>query len=417
VQQRHRLAPVFRRALLAVGFAGVLAAALAAAARAPSRIVAVADVHGAFPELVAILQRAQLIDARLRWTGGSATLVQTGDVLDRGSRSRECLDLVMQLEREAPRQGGKVVAMLGNHEVMNIMGDLRYATADIFHTFASGASGKRRTQEQAAYVKFLSSHNGHSHTAAAPSDSVMSRAWMDAHPPGFFEYRDAFGPAGKYGRWIREHHAVVQIGDGVFVHGGLSPVLQFGSVRELDARVAGEVAAYDSIWRALVDRKVVWRYMTLVEAVRFVGEEVQWMQANGQASGQNPIEPMRRLLDYKTWMAASSGGPLWYRGLASGPEDSLAPGVNAMLTRLSAHYIVVGHTVASKTDITTRFDGRVFLLDTGMLKEEYAGRASALEVQDGRFTAFYVDGAAKLLRAAAAPIPAARPVTQAQRKL
>ena len=41
-------------------------------------------------------------------------------------------------------------------------------------------------------------------------------------------------------------------------------------------------------------------------------------------------------------MAASAGGPLWYRGLAEAPEDSLGAGVQAMLGRLQAQHIVVG---------------------------------------------------------------------------
>jgi hypothetical protein len=70
-----------------------------------------------------------------------------------------------------------------------------------------------------------------------------------------------------------------------------------------------------------------------------------------------------------------------------------------MLARLGATFIVSGHTVVATTGVTQRFANRVFLLDTGMLKEEYKGRASALEVQDGRFTAYYADGDPKSLPA------------------
>jgi hypothetical protein len=98
-------------------------------------------------------------------------------------------------------------------------------------------------------------------------------------------------------------------------------------------------------------------------------------------------------------MAAASEGPLWYRGLAQEPEDKLIGGVKAMLERLQAQYIVVGHTVESKADITPRFENRVFLLDTGMLAEVYKGRASALEIQDGHFTARYADGEPRVLPA------------------
>ena len=62
-----------------------------------------------------------------------------------------------------------------------------------------------------------------------------------------------------------------------------------------------------------------------------------------------------------------------------------------MLERLGASYIVAGHSVVASKEVTTRFGSRVFLIDTGMLGEVYAGRASALEIQDGRFTAHRVD--------------------------
>jgi hypothetical protein len=45
----------------------------------------------------------------------------------------------------------------------------------------------------------------------------------------------------------------------------------------------------------------------------------------------------------------------------------------------------------------------VFLIDTGMLGEVYAGRASALEIRDGSFVAHQVDRTPRLL-----PPPARR---------
>jgi hypothetical protein len=240
-------------------------------------------------------------------------------------------------------------------------------------------------------VKFLSAHNGHAHSAEPPTDEASRLKWMETHPPGFVEYRDALGPKGKYGRWIRTHHAVVQVGDGIFVHGGLNPALEFGSVRELDERVMAELAAFDSIWSTLVNRGLVWRYMLLAEAVRFLGEELKWLEAEGAAEAADAGKPMQQLLGYRNWMAASSAGPLWFRGLAEEPEEKLIDAVKAMLQRLQAQYIVVGHTVASKADVTPRFESRVFLLDTGMLAEAYKGRATALEIRSGRFAVFSAD--------------------------
>lgn len=379
------------RKILPVCLAVTLLVTLAAAGRVPARVVVVGDVHGAYAEWVVLLQRMGLIDGNRQWRGGSTTLVQTGDVLDRGPRSRECLDLLMALERRAANDGGKVIPLLGNHEAMNVMGDLRYVTPEIYRTFATADSGNKRDRAYKEYLAFLSAHSSHAHTAIPPDDEATRKKWMDAHPPGFVEYRDAFGPKGRYGRWIRAHHAVVQVGDGILLHAGLSPTLEFGSVRELDEQVTTELAAFDSIWRGLVDKKVVWRYMTLAEAVRFVGEEVKWLQAGGKAEVPGADQPMLRLIGYKSWMVASSDGPLWYRGLAEAPEASLVDGVRAMLDRLQAQYLVVGHTVVSKADIIPRFESRVFLLDTGMLRQAYGGRAAALEIRNGRFVAYYAD--------------------------
>jgi len=108
---------------------------------------------------------------------------------------------------------------------------------------------------------------------------------------------------------------------------------------------------------------------------------------------------MQNLIGYGNWLAYSSDGPLWYRGLAEEPEEKLMDGVVAMLSRLKAQYIVEGHTVLSKSDIIPRFDSRVFLIDTGMNKEEYQGRPSALEILSGKFTAFFTDGVVKVLAA------------------
>ena len=90
-----------------------------------ARIVAIGDVHGDVDALVSILRKADVIDARNQWIGGKTVLVQLGDVLDRGLKGREVMDLYMALETQAPAGGGRVEFVLGNHEVMNFYSDLR----------------------------------------------------------------------------------------------------------------------------------------------------------------------------------------------------------------------------------------------------------------------------------------------------
>src|SRR5208282_3857873 len=96
--------------------------------------------------------------AQHHWTGGKTTLVQVGDVLDRGPKPREAMDLLMSLEKEAPQAGGRVVGLLGNHEMMNIMGDLRYVTAVNYASFAQANSEERQRSAFQAYMKWRGSH-------------------------------------------------------------------------------------------------------------------------------------------------------------------------------------------------------------------------------------------------------------------
>lgn len=382
--------PLSRTVLSAI-VAAALVIASAAAGPAPARIVAVGDVHGAYDEFTALLRSVGLIDSRLAWAGGTTAFVQTGDVVDRGVKQRECLDLLMALQRQAPQDGGEVIPLVGNHEVMNVIGDLRYVTPAMFHAFASEDAERRREAARQDYMAFLAAHAGHGHEVVAPADGEAQQKWTSEHPPGFFEYRDAFGPDGQYGKWIRSNRAVVQVGDGVFVHGGLNPALPFNSLRELDEQVVADLPAFDVMWKALVDAKVVWRYMTFAEAVRFAGEELAWRQAEGPIGEFGARLDVIRLLGYKSWITLSADGPLWYRGLATEPEAKLDGALTAMLARLKATYVVAGHSVVASKEVTARFGSRVFLIDTGMLGEVYSGRGSALEVKDGRFLAHRVD--------------------------
>jgi hypothetical protein len=403
MKSRSPLPRTFLPTIVAV----TLLLASTAAGPAPTRVVAIGDVHGAYDEFTAILQEVGLIDSRRTWTGGATTFVQTGDVVDRGLKQRECLDLLMDLQRQAPRDGGTVIALLGNHEVMNVIGDLRYVRPEMFRAFASADTEQRREQARKDYLAFLSAHAGHGHDIVAPADGEARKKWMDEHPAGFFEHRDAFAPDGQYGKWIRSNRAVVQLGDGIFVHGGLNPALEFGSVRELDERVVADLPAFDAMWKELVDARVIWGYMTFTEAVRFAAEEMTWQQAEGPVGVFPARLAVLRLLGYKTWITVSGDGPLWYRGLGTEPEAKLDASLTAMLERLKAAYIVAGHSVVASKEVTARFGSRVFLIDTGMLGEVYAGRASALEIRDGRFAAHRVDMMPKSLPApASAKVPA-----------
>ena len=73
-----------------------------------------------------------------------------GDLLDRGADSRKVMDLLMRL-RARRRQGGQVHVLLGNHEAMNILGDLRYVEAGEYAAYGDLESPAERAELRQAW--------------------------------------------------------------------------------------------------------------------------------------------------------------------------------------------------------------------------------------------------------------------------
>ena len=378
-----------------LGLCAALLMVVTLAVAAPDRIVAIGDVHGDLADFSSILRRTGLIDDKNSWAGGRTLLVQVGDVVDRGPKSRECLDLLMRLERQARRQNGKVIALLGNHEVMAMMGDLRYVSPEDYQGFATEHSEKVREDAYQDYLDFVSQHN---HARDAAIEEGPREEWMHDHPLGFFERRDAFSPQGIYGRWLREHDAIAQMDDVLYVHGGLNPETPFDDIRELNQRVRSDLAAFDSLWQSLSKKKIIWKYMKIEEALRQAEGEWKALQAGAQADPELKHD-LQQLLAFSSWFVNSPDSPVWYRGLALEPEDNLKAGLDAMLERLKIGYIVAGHTPQADSKINARFGNRVLLIDTGMV---FGGRASALEMRGGRFTAYYANEKPEIVQPAAA---------------
>lgn len=76
------------------------------------------DIHGQYEKMRAALRGSGLIDADDHWSGGTATLWFVGDYFDRGPDGIAAIDLVRSLQAEAPAAGGRVGALLGNHDVL-----------------------------------------------------------------------------------------------------------------------------------------------------------------------------------------------------------------------------------------------------------------------------------------------------------
>ncbi|MBW2253393.1 MAG: metallophosphoesterase [Deltaproteobacteria bacterium] len=186
-------------AVLLMGGAGPTACAKAPPDQPASpRVIAIGDLHGDLEHSLAVLRLADLVDDQGRWAGGSTVLVQTGDVTDRGPDSKGVIDLLRRLADEAQDAGGKVVVLLGNHEVMNLHGDWRYVHPD----------------------------------------DVASFGGMEARVA-------AFGLDGEYGHWLANLDAVTIEGDAVFVHGGITPAWAARGVAAINAEVHKAVLSAD----------------------------------------------------------------------------------------------------------------------------------------------------------------------------
>ena len=367
----------------------------------PDAVVAIGDVHSDFDDFVAILQRTGLIDKQNHWTGGKTTFVQVGDLLDRGPKPREVMDLMMTLEKEAKQAGGRVVSLLGNHEVMNVMGDLRYVTPVNYASFADGNSEKRQKAAYNEYIKWRDSHASLLAELPQPMELTESE-WMARHPAGFIEQREAFGPKGEYGVWLRGHAAVAEIDGIIFLHGGIHPELATTKVEAMNGRIQDEIKAFDDLKQYLQNEKLILPFFNLQEMTNVLQAEVIAERKARVPANEERQAKILEFLKFQEWLSVRADGPLWFRGYDQWSEEEGATQATKLLEAFKATHIVVGHTVQKGGRIRPRFGNKVFLIDTGMLSSYYpGGRPSALEIcGDAKFIAVYLDQQVVLLDSA-----------------
>jgi len=364
----------------------------------PESIVAIGDVHNDFDDFIGILRHTGLIDQQNHWAGGKTTFVQVGDLLDRGPKPREVMNLMMALEKEAAQAGGRVVSLLGNHEMMNIMGDLRYVIPMNYASFADGNSEQRQKAAYEEYVKWRGSHA--SLLAELPQPMELTEAeWVARHPAGFVEQREALGQKGEYGQWLRGHAAVAEIEGIIFLHGGIHPDVAKTNLDAINNRIHDEIREFDALKQYLQNEKVILPFFNLQEINNVLQAEVI-AELKSHASGNDERRAkIQEFLKHGDWLSVRVDGPLWFRGYDRWSDAEGEPQASKVLESYKATHIVVGHTVQKGGRMRPRFGSKVFLIDTGMLNSYYpGGRASALEIcEDGKFIAVYLDQQVVLL--------------------
>lgn len=123
------------------------------------RIIVLGDIHGDMKLAIKMLKIGKVIsidsDENIEWIGEDTIVVQVGDQIDRcrphSINSLSCnifgstiddeasdikiLKLFTELHYKAKIKGGKVISLLGNHELMNSLGSLEYVSKMNFDEF------------------------------------------------------------------------------------------------------------------------------------------------------------------------------------------------------------------------------------------------------------------------------------------
>ena len=119
------------------------------------RVVAIGDLHGDYDQYIRVMESAGLLNRRGRWSGGETHLVQTGDIPSRGDDTRKIVDHIIRVARQARRAGGYVHMLIGNHEMMDVVGDLRFKTPGEFAAFETRNSSRLREMQWDHRVEWL----------------------------------------------------------------------------------------------------------------------------------------------------------------------------------------------------------------------------------------------------------------------
>lgn len=142
----------------------------------PKKMFIISDVEGEFDAFRDLLLANKIINNKYEWIFGKGHLVLCGDLFDRGKDVPATLWLLYKLENDARKKGGYVHTILGNHDIMNMAGDLRYL--------------------EKKYLK---------------SAEAMGVSYMDLYTENT-----------ELGRWLRSKNLVEKIGENLCLHGGIS---------------------------------------------------------------------------------------------------------------------------------------------------------------------------------------------------
>lgn len=311
----------------------------------PPKIIAIGDMHGDFIVYEKLMLASGLMDHDGNWAGDNTIFVQTGDIPDRGPDTRKIIESLQKLEGQAAAQGGRIIPMVGNHEAMNMVGDLRYVHPGEFEAFVDRQSHQR--QDRAYTQTRPKSDTALKENISALSDPQRRDKWAKDNPLGQVEHQQAWSPDGYIGEWVVGNQIVANVNGYLFAHGGFSAEYTTYTLQEMND--LGQKALRDQDW------------------------------------GKDSI--LRHSL-----------GPLWYRGNVRGRKETGSitreDEITKVLMTYEGTHIIVGHT-RNETGIRVSAQGRLIQIDTGA-SAHYGGVPSYLRIENGRLFSHTLNGMTKL---------------------
>jgi hypothetical protein len=329
------------------------------------KIIAVGDLHGDYDNFVLILKnpKVALVDENLHWVGGKTHLVQTGDILDRGDKAKEIIELLMRLEGEAEAAGGKVHVLLGNHEEATITGISLdypdYVSPRQFVSFLPESFRKAREKqylsrlpdEERAQVQALGDDLDKNPSLLDFWTGVLGNVRKRNDPLAALAYVENFNET--YRKWLLQKNCVVKINDIIFVHGGINLEYSKWPLNDINDVFRMELYAY----------------------------------------ALHPTDPRLGGQPFTPKLVYNPQSPLWYR-----QDDTASQAeIDEILANLGARRMVVGHNflgsgggspIVLQQDAVARFEGKVWMIDTGIGYTDLGGVLYALIIEDGNFSFF-----------------------------
>jgi hypothetical protein len=355
-------------------------------------IIVLGEVQGAANTVAAFLEHLDLIDSEHHWVGGDTILVQTGDLIDDGEHVRAALDLFMRLQEEAAAAGGEVIVLMGNHEALNILGELLGVHPMAYQSFAGPDSEQRRRQVWEAWSTWRT-QRAKAVGETFEAEGEAEAQWYAAHPPGWVEYVESMGPDGVYGAWLRSLPVAVEINDVLFIHGGVNQEIEDREVASMNRRAAEEIQRFDEHKAVMVAEGLCLPTSSAGEMVNVINQEASFLNSldDSERTTSNPrvalLLQVHDLSQWRSWSVLDGKGPLCFRGAARWPEEDHGAEVTAILEEFDVERMVTGQSDGRNRLIQARFDNRVLLTSIDMTDdpEGRGGDPAALEIADGDY--------------------------------